>query len=125
MIIFTTHPEIMQQDSKFARDRHYSSFLCRLSAALGQVQSLTTQAAPFSKGTQDVVGAAHQQAAQVLIPSLGDPSFWLRIAGLVPSGEHAQIGSHFAALFEAFYIFQGEHIPCSGLHQDVLRTEDG
>jgi hypothetical protein len=62
-----------------------------------------------SEGTQDVVGAAHEQLPQHLVSFLGDVFLRIPIPRAVGGWHQPQVRSDRAALFEAVGVFQRQH----------------
>ena len=62
---FSTDPQPMQQHRQFASRRNDGPFLSLLAAALGQLQTPSSQIAVSSKRAEDVVRSLHQQGSQI------------------------------------------------------------
>ena len=84
---FSAHPQMMQQHCQLSCGRHDGSLLPAISATFGQFQAPAPEIAVHPERTQNVLGALHQQRAQIRIAFLADVQLRLALTRVSSSRE--------------------------------------
>jgi len=103
-------PQAVEEDGQLAGHRHHRSLLGVLASAFGELETPAAQVTIGSEGSEDVLGAADEQATQVAVAGLGDAELGIARSGLVPLGDKTQSGRHLTRLAEAVRVIEGEDI---------------
>src|SRR5688572_28313780 len=99
----------MQDHGELARHGDGGSFLGGLAPSLSDPQTMSSQVAVGSEGTEDVVGRLHQQLAQEGIALLADMELGIAQPRLSAARSQSQIGAHLAAVAESARLLESEH----------------
>jgi hypothetical protein len=104
------HPQAVQEHGELPSHGHHRPLLGVLATPGGYLLSVAPQVRIGAEGSQDVVGAAHQELPQHLLALLGD-ALLTRIPLPRPiAGWHEpQISTYAAAPFEAVGVLYGQH----------------
>ena len=121
VVDFASDPQAMKEDGQLAGHRHHRSLLGVLASAFGELETPAAQVTIGSEGSEDVLGAADEQATQVAVAGLpartpgrcSDAELGMARSGLVPLGDETQSGRHLTRLAEAVRVIEGEDI-CQG-----------
>jgi hypothetical protein len=87
----SAHPQVMQKYCELSCRRHDRSFLAVSSTTLGQFQTSASEIAVHPERTQNVLGALHQQRAQIRIAFLADVHLRFALPRVPPSRLQSQI----------------------------------
>ena len=66
-------PQVVQEDGELSSDCDDGALLGVLPAPLGELEPPTAQVAVGTEGSQEVLGALHEQPAQVAVTGLACP----------------------------------------------------
>jgi len=119
LVLGAGHPEGVEERGELTGHGHHGAFLSVLASAFGEAESPTSEIAIGPEGSEDILGAAHEQATEHGVTAFGDAELGRSRPGVVLAGSYSQVSPDTSAVLEASGIFQREQVAEGGDRPDA------